>query len=336
MHRREQACYPKMTLETLEMIVRRAMRAADGEVSFVFQGGEPTLVGLDFYRALVQYEKKYNARGLPVHNSLQTNGLDLSDEMIAFFARERFLLGVSLDGDSRTHDLMRCDREGRPTFERIRHTIERLQRAGVEFNILCVVNEYVARRPEQVFKALKPYGFLQFIACLDPLDGETFDYSLTPESYLHFLKATFDLYLDAFRRGHPVSIRSFDNYVGILMGRAPENCAMNGRCGPYYLVESDGSVYPCDFYVLDEWRMGNIREESFVRLSKSEVGRRFAEESVVLPEKCRACPWLKLCRNGCRRERDPKTGVNRWCGVMDAFFRHSYPGMCEMARRLSV
>ena len=116
MENRETPCFPRMTLETLETLVRRAIRHADGPISFAFQGGEPTLAGLDFYRALVEFERRYNTRGLPIDNSLQTNGYALSDEMIEFFAREHFLLGVSLDGDALAHDLMRVDQGGNPTF----------------------------------------------------------------------------------------------------------------------------------------------------------------------------------------------------------------------------
>ena len=332
MQHRETPYYPKMTLETLETLVRRAIHFADGPVSFAFQGGEPTLAGLDFYRALLEFERKYNTRGLPIDNSLQTNGYALSDEMIEFFAREHFLLGVSLDGDSLAHDQMRIDRSGAPTFSRIKATIDRLEAAGVDFNILCVVNEYVAQRPRETFEALKEYRFLQYIACLDGFDGEKTDYSLTPECYLEFLKQSFRLYADSFKTGEPVSIRNFDNYIGILLGTPPENCAMNGRCGQYYLVESDGSVYPCDFYVLDEWKLGNIIETPFNRLSKSDTGRRFMEDSIVLPEKCHGCKWLRLCRNGCKRERDPQTGLNRWCSVFSAFFEYAFPEMQKIAR----
>lgn len=334
MQHRETQYYPKMTLETLETLVRRATRYADGLISFAFQGGEPTLAGLDFYRALIDFQRRYNTRNLPIHNSVQTNGYDLSDEMIDFFAKEHFLLGVSLDGDEFAHDLMRVDASGAPTFSRIRETIGRLERAGAEFNILCVVNEHVARRPAETFAALKGYQYLQYIACLDSLDGIKSDHSLSPENYLSFLKTSFDLYYDAFRSGSPVSIRNFDNYIGILAGQPPENCAMSGRCGQYYLVESDGGVYPCDFYVLDEWKLGNILETPFNRLAQSPTGRRFLEESLPLPDACRKCKWLNLCRNGCRRERDPETGLNRWCGVFSAFLEYAHPRMAEIARSL--
>jgi len=334
MSRRETAVYPRMSVETLEVLVRRAMRFADGPVNFAFQGGEPTLIGLPFFEALVRFEKEFNARGVPVSNAVQTNGYDLSDDMIAFFAREGFLIGVSMDGDCEAHDRMRPDRAGAATFERVSETTRRLSRAGAQYNILCVVNECVARRPREVFQALAPHKYLQFIACLDDFDGTKRDYSLSEASYLSFLKATFDLYCEAFMRAEPVSVRNFDNYIGILLGVPPENCAMGGRCGRYFLIEADGGVYPCDFYVLDKWRMGNILETPFSRLANSEVGLRFREESLFVPEPCRQCRWHSLCRNGCKRERVPETGLNRWCACFRAFFEYSHPRMEEMARQI--
>lgn len=334
MARRETAVYPKMSIEALEVLVRRAFRYADGPVSFSFQGGEPTLAGPEFYDALVRFERMYNTRGLPVHNAVQTNGYALSDELIALFARERFLLGVSLDGDAVAHDRMRPDRAGAPTFDRIRDNIARLGAAGVEFNVLCVVNDYVARRPAEVFAALAPFRYLQFIACLDDLDGTKQPHSLTPEGYLHFLKETFDLYERAFFGERPVSVRNFDNYIGILLGVPPENCAMSGACGQYFLVEADGGVYPCDFYVLDSWRLGNVLETPFNRLAASETARRFREESLALPEECRRCKWVRLCRNGCKRERDPQTGRNRWCACFRSFFEYAAPRMLKIAERM--
>lgn len=335
MRNRATPCYPRMTLETLETVVRRAIHYAEGSLSIAFQGGEPTLAGLDFFKALVEFEHKYNARNLQISNSLQTNGYDLSDEMIRFFAREHFLLGVSMDGDAWAHDRMRRDASDAPTYARVQDTAERLRAAGVAFNVLCVVNAHVAGRPAETFAALKKYGYLQYIACLDGFDGARREYSLSEESYLHFLKVSFDLYYAAFRRGEPVSIRNFDNYIGILMGMPPENCAMLGRCGQNYLIESDGSVYPCDFYVLDAWRMGSILQTPFHRLEKSETGARFRQASVRVPEKCRGCKWFFLCRNGCRRERDPETGLNRWCGVFRQFLEYSYGRMCRMAERFA-
>lgn len=334
MSHRETRIYPRMSMETLETIVRRALRYADGPVSFAFQGGEPTLAGLDFYRALVEFQKKYNAKQLPISNSLQTNGFDLSDEMISFFARESFLLGVSLDGTQTLHDTWRVDADGNPTYSRICQTIERLQIANVQFNILCVVTEDVARHPREVFEALAPYHYIQYIACLDEFCAGKKPYSLSGEGYLHFLKETFDLYYKSFKAGKRISIRNFDNYIGLLMGMPPENCAMTGVCNPHFLVESDGSVYPCDFYVLDEWRIGRITESSIGKLERSELQKRFIRESMVYPDRCRMCKWFSLCRNGCKRERDPETDVNRWCECTYKFFDYSFNRMKEIAQYL--
>lgn len=335
MHHREQAVYPKMSLKALETLVKRALYYGREGVSFSFQGGEPTLAGTEFFEALVRYERMYNTAGVLVSNSVQSNGYDLPQDMIELFAREHFLLGISLDGDAQTHDRMRIDAAGKSTYSRIVGNIKRLQAAGVDFNILCVVNKYVAERPKEIFEALRKYKYLQFIPCLDGFDGEKQPYSLTAGDYLGFIKTTFDLYYQAYFDGAPVSVRNFDNYIAILLGQPPENCAMGGVCGQYFLVEADGSVYPCDFYVLDEWKLGNVQEQTFARLAKSEVGKRFRETSLEVPMRCRECRWYGLCRNGCKRERDPETGVNRNCECFKSFFEYAVPRMREIADDLN-
>ena len=330
MERRRESMLPPMSRETMETLVRRAMEEAGGSVSFVFQGGEPTLAGLDFFQAFADAERRWNTRGVKVYHSLQTNGYGLSDEMIAFFAREKYLLGVSLDGGPSTHDALRLDGAEQGTFRKVRQTCRRLRQAGVEMNILCVVTEQVARRPLETFETLRNYGYLQFIPCLDGLDQEQTSFSLTPQSYLAFLKTTFDLYERSVWQGKPVSVRNFDNYIAMLLGRPPENCGMSGRCGHYYLIESNGDVYPCDFYVLDGYKLGNIRDSSFAQLAQSPIGLRFVEESIPLPEECRQCRWLSLCRNGCKRER--QNGRSRWCQVYQDFFAYSYERMKRLAQ----
>lgn len=338
--RREVASLGRMSRETLQRLVRRAFSYADGSVNFAFQGGEPTLAGLDFFEELVSLQKKYNTRGLAVSNSVQTNGYDVSDELISLFAREHFLIGVSLDGDRQTHDLMRPDHAGHPTWDRIRATIARMKQAGCDVNILTVVNRHVARRPRQVWDALASYEYLQFIACLDDFDGPPAPHSLTCEDYGRFLIETFDLYQKAFFAGRPVSVRNFDNYLGILLGQPPENCAMRGQCGVYYLVEADGSVYPCDFYVLDEFRLGNVNEDSFHRLAASPVGEHFRAMSHTPHPDCKKCPYAFLCRGGCRRDREPLgadcTHLNRFCAAYQAFFAACLPKMQEMAQALAA
>lgn len=337
---RENADLGRMTEATLDNIVRRAAAYTEREVSFAFQGGEPTLAGLDFFEKLVELEKRYNSKGLKFRNSLQTNGFSISDELLDFFAREDFLIGVSYDGIPALHDKYRRDASGQGTAARVEATIAKLAERNIDFNILCVVNADVAAHPEECFSSLAKYGFIQYIPCLDHLDGAKAEYSLEPDEYLGFLKKSFDLYYAAYAAGSPVSIRNFDNYISILLGRQPENCGMCGRCGRYYLIEGDGSVYPCDFYVLDEWKLGNINDSSLFRLAKSPVAERFVAGSIPVPEKCRNCRWYDLCRNGCRREREPLSApagaVNKWCGCYEAFFDYSAERMRRMARELAA
>ena len=334
MHHRQAAVYPRMSDELLDTTVRRIIRSADSAVHFLFQGGEPTLIGLPFFEQLVALQRKYNTRGLKISNAVQTNGYDLSDEMIAFFAKEQFLVGVSLDGTSETHDSLRPDAKGLPTSGIVKKTIDRLRAAGVSVNVLCVVNSEVAKHPCEVFAALREYEFLQFIPCLDGLDGEKRDYSLSSDAYLTFLKETFDCYHQAYLQGRPVSIRNFDNWVAMLMGMPPENCAMVGRCGPSLVIESDGSVYPCDFYALDEWKLGSIADDSLKRMLASDKEKTFLAESLPVPETCKACRWYPLCRNGCKRERLEGSGLNRWCNVHANFFEYAIERMQQMANQL--
>ena len=329
--KRDVSVFPHMSIKTLETIVRRSFLYADGFVNSIFQGGEPTLIGIDFWKALLELERTYNSKNVPVTNSVQSNGYSLSDDLIGLFAKEHFLLGISLDGIADLHNQFRVNRAGAPTFDRIIDNIRRLEEAGAEFNILCVVNDYVAQRPREVFKSLAPYKYLQFIACLDGLDGNQTSYSLSSRHYLYFLKETFDLYYDACISRRQVSIRSFDNYIRILLGMPPESCAASGQCGQYFLIESNGDVYPCDFYALDSWRIGSILDQPFNRLAKSDLWIRFHEESLPVPAKCTLCKWYPLCRNGCKRERDPETGISRWCSCLSEFFEYSHPRFQALA-----
>lgn len=334
MSNRAHAVYPPMSLETLENTVKRALHYAEGQANFIFQGGEPTLRGLDFFKKLIELEGRYNTRGLEINNMLQTNGYDLSDEMIAFFAREHFLLGVSLDGCRAAHDVMRRDTEGAGTYGRVEETIERLNRAGAEYNILCVVNEEVASRAEETLEALSKYSYLQFIPCLDSLSDNGRTQALSAASWGDFLVRAFDFYERSIRSGRFISIRNFDDYLRMIKGGAPANCAMVGHCSLNFLIESNGDVYPCDFYALDEWKLGSINESNFLRLEKSETARRFIEESLSVPTKCRSCRYGALCRNGCRRERD-QDGINRWCESIHYFMDRRYARLVKLAERLS-
>lgn len=328
-----------MSYDTLEQTVKSAFEYASDFAGFAFQGGEPTLAGIGFFRKLIEFQKKYNTDNIKVSNSIQTNGYALNEEWAEFFARNNFLVGVSLDGTREVHNALRTDTEEKGTYDAVVRNIKLLERYGAEFNVLCVVTNIAARHPQQIYSRLKEYGYIQFIPCLDPFDSDKDFYSLTAKRYSDFLVNTFNLYYGDFINGSYVSIRNFDNYINILLGYPPENCAMNGYCTCNCVIEGDGSVFPCDFYSLDEWKLGNINTCSFEEMISSAKANEFVDSSKYISEKCRKCGYYSLCRGGCRREREPfvegHPGENRLCDSFISFFDQCLPKMRDMAQKLS-
>lgn len=331
---REAGCCPPMAFEALERVIRRTMLFAEQRATFVFQGGEPTLAGLSYFEQVVRLQRQNNPRQIAVNNVVQTNGLILQDALIDFFVRERFLIGVSVDGCREIHDQNRLDAKGKPTYDRVMANIQRLKDAGAACNILCVLTDEVARRADAVLDALIPHRYLQFIPCMDPIDGASAP-ALTADAYARFLARSFERYEALFFAGPPLSIRFFDNLVNMLCGHAPESCAMCGHCGLAPVIESDGSVYPCDFYALDEWKLGNILEMPLRRILSGPKALQFVARSMDVPEECRQCLWYSLCRNGCYRERDGQTHQSCHCDAMRRFFSAYFPRLERIAQAVS-
>lgn len=330
-----------MSEETMSAMLRNIFSYADSSVSFTFQGGEPTLAGESFYRSFHSALDKYNVHRVPTSFFLQTNGYNISDGLMEILGKHRYLLGVSLDGEKAIHDSLRTTVSGEPTFDRITETLRRLDAYGVEYNILTVVTEEIAKRGADTYKSLRNsgYRFLQFIPYVSDFgsEGESHSFSLTNESYAHFLNETFREYHKDFVEGRYVSVRDFDNFVRIAAGGRAECCGMDGRCYANIVVEADGSVYPCDFYVLDKWKMGNITDTSIRTLLSSDAATHFVKDSLSLPEECGACPYVSICKGGCRRHREGIDGallINRYCSAYKSFFEKSLPHISDMASRL--
>lgn len=331
---RSSGSYPAMTQEILERVIRRAFTYADHHISFVFQGGEPTLAGVSFFRNFLKLEKKYNSRNLNVNHAIQTNGLSVSDELMDLFAEGKFLVGVSIDGNREIHDSRRLDHNHQGTYERVMQTIGRLKERHIPYNILCVVDNEVARQPEVCYKQLKSHGYLQFIACLEPFGQK--DTVLDPQMYGEFLIRTYQLYAKDFRNNEYVSVSQFDSWLNMMCGYEPGQCGMTGHCSIHFLIESNGDVYPCDFYALDQYLMGNVQEINFHKMILSDVAKGFIESSVDYPLQCKTCPWFSVCRNGCRRDREPivpgqKLVMNRLCESYSMFFSKCYEDMKQLA-----
>ena len=332
--------YGMMSVQMLEMMVKKALEFADGTCTFAFQGGEPTLIGLEFYKKLIEFERKYNIKKVEINNALQTNGIVINGEWAKFLAENNFLVGLSLDGSKDMNDSMRIDATGKGSFTKIMNTVQLFNKYKVEYNILFVVSAIVARHANKIYNFFKKndFRYLQFIPCLDPLNEKpgNHGYSLTPERLALFLKNLFDCWYDDIMKDNMISIRYFDNLVGLMMGIRPEACGMLGECSCQFVVEADGGVYPCDFYVLDEWHLGNIFEDDFETLRFNETAVRFVETSRFIDHKCEECKWANLCRGGCRRTREPyennKPVLNYYCLSYTEFFEYAAPRLYQIAK----
>lgn len=336
MDHREKGNYGFMTIETLEEIVRKAFMYAQDYVGFAFQGGEPTLVGIEFYEAFIQLEQKYNHNKIMVGHFLQTNGIIIDENWAIFFQKHNFLIGLSMDGPSEIHDKNRVDLKGVGTHSRVQKAAKLLNKYKVEYNILTVVTRNIARHPKQVYQFLKKNGFnyMQFIPCIDDFEKvpgmEKF--SLKTEDYGNFLCNLFDLWYIDVKKGAGVSIRMFDNILQMLLGYAPESCDMAGVCTVNSVIEADGSVYPCDFYALDEWKLGMIQEEGFEKLKTKTNGIEFIKCSMDKSQECRHCRYLKLCRTGCRRYYINNNGkyINYFCEAYKQFYSYTLERFLEI------
>lgn len=337
--KRLQKSYGFMSEETLKNVIRKTILRAEGVISYAFQGGEPTLRGLDFFKKAVAYEKQYNRNHIKVQNAFQTNGYLLDDEWCAFFKENNFLVGLSLDGIRETNDIYRHAAGYESVFERIFGAARLLQKHGVDFNILTVVTGNTAAHITEIYDFYRKngLGYQQYIACLDPLEephGQN-PYALSPKQYGEFLITLFHLWYKDWKRGRQPYIRQFENYIGILMGYRPEACDQCGICNIQNAVEADGSVYPCDFYVLDEYKLGNFNTDQLDSIDRKRAEIGFIERSKKLKKNCLSCPYFSICRGGCQRNRDLDMAsglyVNYFCESYKMFFDACLPLMKEVA-----
>ena len=318
---KERDCENKgmMSLQTAENLVKSAFDFTGGEdVFFTFQGGEPLLRGIDFFNNFVSLVNTYNKQGSKVTLCVQTNATLINDEWCRFFSKNKVLVGVSLDGNRELNDY-RVYPDGSNSFEDIMHGIDLLKKYNVTFNILSVLTKRLARNIRDSYRFFKQnkLNYLQYIPCLKPFNESECEYSMDVEDYEYYLNKCYKIYYNDNMRGNLVSIRQFDNYALLAKGQCAEQCGMNGPCSTQFVVEGDGSVYPCDFYCTDEWYLGNINEKSFSDLNDCTKSVEFLKESFKMKDECKACPYFALCRaGGCKRNRESTD----YCDAYKSFF----------------
>lgn len=342
---------PVMTEQMLETLVREYIRANDvPEVTFNWHGGEPLILGMDFYRKALSFEKKYG-EGKKINNTIQTNGILLDDAWAHFFRENDFLVGISIDGPREIHDRYRKDRGGAPTFDKVMRGIGLLRDAGVEFNTMSTVNKASEGKGLEVYRFLKSLGtrFFQFMPVVEHVkDGRIVDpreegaeiapWSVGAEAFGQFLCDIFDEWF----RGDVgrYFVGQFDAALASWCGVPPGICVFSDTCGGNAVLEHNGDLYPCDHFVYPAYRLGNIAEKSIREMMGSEAQIRFGiGKRTSLPSDCRKCRWLFACHGECPKHRFDRTekgetGLNSLCGGYRLFFSHIAPYMEFMKRDL--
>ena len=348
----------RMSDEVLTACVQQQIAAQRGpEVLFAWQGGEPTLMGVDFFERAVALQRCH-AAGRTVQNAFQTNGILLDDAWGEFLKRENFLVGLSLDGPQPLHDLYRVDKGGKPTFDRVMRGLEVLKKHAVEFNTLTVVHRENSRQPLEVYHFLKEIGsgFLQFIPLVERRPGsvaqalgwhfappptpgadesEVTDWTVRTADYGEFLVTLFDEWVR--QDVSKVFVQLFDVSLGIWLGHPAGLCLFRETCGDAVALEHNGDVFSCDHFVYPNYRLGNVLNSSLGDLVRGSQQRSFGNAKAgSLPGYCRSCDVRFACHGECPKNRflrtpDGEPGLNYLCAAYQRFFRHADPAMRGMA-----
>ncbi|HUK81457.1 MAG TPA: anaerobic sulfatase maturase [Verrucomicrobiae bacterium] len=360
----------RMSEEVLEEFIRQYIAGSTSEqVVFSWQGGEPTLLGLEFFRKIVAFEKKHARPGQRIENDLQTNGTLITEEWCEFLKEHRFLVGLSIDGPRECHDKYRVTKGGQPSFDKVFNAAKLLKRYGVPFNTLTCINRFNARKPLDVYRFLRREvgsTYLQFIPIVEykgfertaphkwnnaalPKDGDpearpghpnsiVTDWSVDPDDWGYFLCKIFDEWLK--RDVGKVLVNHFETLVSQHLGRGSQLCVYSEFCGKGVAVEHNGEVYSCDHYVYPEYRLGNVHDSQLDRLVFSRTQVRFGyAKNETLPQYCRRCAYLTDCWGECPKNRiirtaDGEPGLNYLCCGFKQYFAHAIPEVEWVVARL--
>ncbi len=293
----------RMTDATLERLVDGYLFYSYPNSVFALQGGEPTLAGLGYFEKLVSFQQRYGRDGQNVSNALQTNATVIDESWCDLFTEFNWLLGVSCDGPQEVHDLYRFNKGGRGTWKQVMAGIETLQKRKVEFNILCVLSQANVGKARELYKFYKSLGIdnVQYIPLSEfHPDGTPMPFTITPEQYGEFLCETIDLWWPDRRK---FRIRFFDNLAEALAGMKPGTCTMHDTCDSYVVVEYNGDVYPCDFFVEQNWTLGNTDLDSWPEIARRKRRYEFSNVKSIPHEECRKCEYRSVCKQGCPKFR---------------------------------
>ncbi|MBK9574830.1 MAG: anaerobic sulfatase maturase [Rhodoferax sp.] len=360
----------RMGDSVLEQHIRQYIEAHTGpEVVFSWQGGEPTLMGLDFFRRVIALQQQYKKPGQAIENDLQTNGILLDAAWCAFLKEHNFLVGLSIDGPSALHNAYRYSKGGTPSFERVMDAVALLRQYAIPFSALCVVNRVNARRPTDVYRFLRDQvrpRMIQFIPCVEPTDFQTVapghgepasraasgtapaelggaelavtDWSVAPQDWGYFLNRIWDEWL---RRDYgKVFVDQFENVISQMFGYGPQKCVSAQTCGKALAIEHNGDLYSCDHFVYPEYKLGNILQVHEGDLAFSQRQQAFGmAKHATLPGYCTACAYLELCWGDCPKNRfattpEGEAGLSYLCAGLKQFYAKASAARGELSRRM--
>lgn len=331
----------RMPEEVLERLVKSYLATPQAVYAFVWQGGEPLLMGSPFYERVTDLQMAYARRGADISNAIQTNGMLLTDRLARQFRACRFLTGVSLDGPERLHDAARRDSAGHGSHRAVLEGIECLKRNQAEHNVLTLVSRHNAACPVEVYDYLvNGIGakFLQFIECVE-LDGQgrAAPYCVTPDEWGSFLCAVFDRWYESDTR--KISVRLFDTIIAKLVTGQDICCTAGLDCRQYFVVEYNGDVYPCDFHVLPELKLGNVLTHTWEEMAESETFKTFGARKRQTHAMCGTCPYFVFCAGDCPKNRvghssGAATSLSYLCAGWKRFYAHALPRLEELAQRV--
>jgi uncharacterized protein len=331
----------QMPENTLEDYIAQHIEASPEEViTFSWHGGEPTILGVDYFRRIVELQHKYKPQNKTIVNGIQTNGTLIDDEWCRFFAEEGFAVGLSLDGPKEIHDQFRLTKDNNPTFEQTLRGYSLLKKHQVYTDILCVVNAYNVKQPLQLYRFFKQINakYITFLPLVDPKPSTELgvsDISVPSEAWGQFLCTVFDEWVD--KDIGRVKVQIFEEAIRTAFNQEHSLCIFRPTCGDIPVLEHNGDFYSCDHFVDPKHLIGNLKETPLVELLESPEQRAFGDAKLsTLPRYCRECSVLALCNGECPKNHiietpDGETGLNYLCEGYKRFFTHCQPFIKEVA-----
>ncbi len=315
----------RMTHKQLEMVVKKYMKIDQPFYTFVWQGGEPTIMGMEFYERAVTLQKKYRPSGRQIFNAIQTNGFALTDNFINHLSENHYLVGLSLDGPQEIHDIFRMTAKGRGSHARVYSTWKKLLLAGVEANTVTLVSSSNVGHASTIYNYFKDIGscFHQYIPCVEfDHEGNLLPFSITALEWGTFLCELFDVwYADDVGR---ISIRYFEALIDKMVTGRNNLCQLGNNCRPYLVVENNCDIYPCDFFVEKKLKLGNLKANSFESIRHSEKYTAFGRSKQDIAPLCRGCRYFKLCTGDCMKNRvQANNNLSHLCDGYKQFFDHA-------------